>query len=193
MRAVASGVEAGPVMVHHQVLGRRLGAHTGRPPPIAGFPWRRCTASAAPSGESRAGRGQGSRQAVRPRSARRRQPARVFGARAVTPNERYGGCQTTKYPTRRVLHDFAQSDADFRRGRGDSLSCVRFPLVPPASLSWSRVSLSLVPPRARHRARSRPALGRSPPRLGARSVPTDCSSIGTTRHRTSIVGPVPSR
>ena len=37
MRAVASGVEAGPVMVHHQVLGRRLGAHTGRPPPDCGF------------------------------------------------------------------------------------------------------------------------------------------------------------
>jgi len=36
-------------------------------------------------------------------------------ARAVTPNVRHGGCQTTKYPTKSVLHDCAQSDADFRR------------------------------------------------------------------------------
>jgi hypothetical protein len=42
-------------------------------------------------------------------------PAASPAARAATPNVRHGGCQTTKYSTKGVLHDFAQSDADFRR------------------------------------------------------------------------------
>jgi hypothetical protein len=42
-------------------------------------------------------------------------PAASPAAHAATPNVRHGGCQTTKYPTTGVLHDFARSDAGFRR------------------------------------------------------------------------------
>jgi hypothetical protein len=63
-----------------------------------------------------------------------------------------------------------------------------FPSFLPPRSPWSRVSLSLVPSRARHRSRSGPALGRSPPRSGVSIVPTDCSSICTTRDHTSTSG-----
>jgi hypothetical protein len=43
-------------------------------------------------------------------------PSGCSTARAATPNVRHGGCQTTKYPTKGVLHDFPRRDEDFRRG-----------------------------------------------------------------------------
>ena len=115
MKAVARGVEAGPVMVHHEVLGRRLGTHAGRPPPMRVFrggavllarrPWERHVQAEAQD------RG---KQCARDRHAAD-SPSGCSAARAVTPNVRHGGCQTTKYPTKAVLHDFARSDAGFRR------------------------------------------------------------------------------
>src|SRR5438874_2570733 len=36
-------------------------------------------------------------------------------APAARPNVRDGGCETTKYPARGVLHDFVRGDDDFRR------------------------------------------------------------------------------
>ena len=62
--------------------------------------------------------------------------------------------------------------------------------IPPRS-PGPAVSLSLVPLRARHRARSRPALRRSPPRLGVSIRAHGLLEHLTTRDHTSIIGPVP--
>jgi len=43
-------------------------------------------------------------------------PSGCSMARAATPNVRHGGCQTTKYPTKGVLHNFPRRDEDFCRG-----------------------------------------------------------------------------
>jgi len=115
MRAVASGVEAGPVMVHHQVLGRRLGTHAGRPPRLRVFRGGAVLLARRPrENHVQAEAKDRGKQCARDRPADDSPPG-CSVARAETPNVRHSGCQTTKYPTKGVLHDFARSDAGFRR------------------------------------------------------------------------------
>src|SRR5438876_1100360 len=42
-------------------------------------------------------------------------PSECPAARAATPNVRDGGCETTKYPRRGVLHDFARRHGEDRK------------------------------------------------------------------------------